>query len=456
MTMVIIALWRYRLNLRGFNKPSHVRIIVVGPTNCVVDETCVDVLHHVDCAVNIRDTSHSQLVQKVRELAANYGATNRRLCAFEKELQKAIAKIRFDLDIEGLLPEQLEQLLHLKDLRALTRRSGLTTVRHCILASQSQPDAWLERARIQIGGFPMFVKPVLHSTTCMHARHIACNEHDFLTWARGRTDGISPNVEYIVEECLQNGHEFTAMCSKAGLIGTVAMVDSQRTLFECARDQVPYAVEYLTAEQTRDIFPGIESFVMHTMKSVFNRSFPSLLFIRGYYKSHNSIYFVSTSLEPKSDSHRRLLHAARNSTAWEVAYLESLLGISQSSNNGECSSKEVGSQHHILVNFPTSEGVLLHQTSIPKRTAEIRVVWRVSEGEELYDCDTADSNILQVFLSHTDRTRLLQEVRELINETDITVDRLSAADKHSVCRRSHHLHPRSSLNQLARSCTTTD
>uniref|UniRef100_A0A914RZ48 Uncharacterized protein n=1 Tax=Parascaris equorum TaxID=6256 RepID=A0A914RZ48_PAREQ len=250
MTMVIIALWRYRLNLRGFNKPSHVRIIVVGPTNCVVDETCVDVLHHVDCAVNIRDTSHSQLVQKVRELAANYGATNRRLCAFEKELQKAIAKIRFDLDIEGLLPEQLEQLLHLKDLRALTRRSGLTTYNSL----------------------------------------------------KGRTDGISPNVEYIVEECLQNGHEFTAMCSKAGLIGvhlfslcnissTVAMVDSQRTLFECARDQVPYAVEYLTAEQTRDIFPGIESFVMHTMKSVFNRSFPSLLFIRGYYKV-GSLFFV--------------------------------------------------------------------------------------------------------------------------------------------------------------------
>lgn len=39
MTTVIIALWRYRLNLRGFNKPSHVRIIVVGPANCVVDET---------------------------------------------------------------------------------------------------------------------------------------------------------------------------------------------------------------------------------------------------------------------------------------------------------------------------------------------------------------------------------------------------------------------------------
>lgn len=49
----------------------------------------------MDCAINIRDANHSQLVQKVRELAANYGATNRRLCAFEKELQKAIAKIRF-------------------------------------------------------------------------------------------------------------------------------------------------------------------------------------------------------------------------------------------------------------------------------------------------------------------------------------------------------------------------
>ncbi|VDM39529.1 unnamed protein product [Toxocara canis] len=234
------------------------------------------------------------------------------------------------------------------------------------------------------------------------------------------------------------------------------MVDSRRTLFECVRDQVPYAVEYLSAEQTRDVFPGIESFVMHTMKLVFNRSFSSLLFIRGYYKSHNCIYFMSTSLEPKSDTHRRLLHAACNSTAWEVIYLESLLEIPQRMQNGEYSSKGEPRQHHIVINFPTSEGVLLHQTSIPKRTADIRVAWRVSEGEELYDCDTVDSNILQIFLSHSDRTRLLCEVREMIAEIDITVDRLCAADKHNVCHRSHHMRSRLSVNPLIRSSTTAD
>ncbi|VDK36006.1 unnamed protein product, partial [Anisakis simplex] len=107
------------------------------------------------------------------------------------------------------------------------------------------------------------------------------------------------------------------------------MFDCGRTLFECVRDQVPYAIEYLNADQTRDVFPGIESFVMHTIKSVFNRTFPSLLFIKGYYKSHNSIYFVSTSLEPKSDTHRRLLHSGCHSTAWEVTYLQSLLEVAE-------------------------------------------------------------------------------------------------------------------------------
>ncbi|VDK69637.1 unnamed protein product [Anisakis simplex] len=168
----------------GFRKPANVRIVVVGPSNCVVDESCVDVLHLVECPLSIRDVEHSQLVQKVRELAANYGSTSRRLCAFEKELQRAVAKIR-----------------------------------HCIMASQSQPDAWLERAIAQIGAFPMFLKPSASITSCMHTRHIARNEHDFLTWARARAVNVNPSGEYVVEECLQDGYEFTAMCSKAGLIG---------------------------------------------------------------------------------------------------------------------------------------------------------------------------------------------------------------------------------------------
>ena len=53
-------------------------------------------------------------------------------------------------------------------------------------------------------------------------------------------------------------------------------------------------------------------------------------------------------------------------------------------------------RYFMVINFPKVEGVLLHQTNIPRKEADIRVAWRVSEGEELYDCDSVDDNILQV------------------------------------------------------------
>lgn len=453
MTTVIIALWRHRLNLNGFSKPNDVRIVAVAPAQCIVDETCVDVLYQIEGPVNSRDQNHSQLIQKVRELASNYGTTKRRLCVFERELQKAITKIRFDLDIDGTLPEQFEQLIHLKELKLLTRRSGLTTAKHCSMPSPSQPDACVEKVRSHLGGFPIFIKPLVSSTTCMHTRHIARSEEELKSWAKARSMNMNHSVEYFAEESLENGYEFTAVCSKTGLIGTIATVDTHRTLFECVRDQTPYALEYLSVEQTRDILPGIESFVLQIMKSVFSRSIPSIIFVKGFYKGHNNIYFISASLEPRSDTHRRLFHAAHNSVGWEVKLLESI--IEPETKTGDRASKSTPGRHYMVVNFPTSAGILLHQTTIPKRSADIRVAWRTSEGEELYDCDTLDENIVQVFLSHSDRSRLLEEVSELITQTDITVDKLCLIDKHNVCRRPQHLHPRQT-GSLIRSCTTAD
>ena len=54
--------------------------------------------------------------------------------------------------------------------------------------------------------------------------------------------------------------------------------------------------------------------------------------------------------------------------------------------------------HFALINFPNCEGVLLHQTAIALRHfshSQMRLAWRVSEGEELLDADGLDDNVLQ-------------------------------------------------------------
>lgn len=48
-----------------------------------------------------------------------------------------------------------------------------------------------------------------------------------------------------------------------------------------------------------------------------------------------------------------------------------------------------------MINFPTTEGVLLHQTSIPKHNSQQRVIWRASEGDVMYDATHIDENVLQ-------------------------------------------------------------
>uniref|UniRef100_A0A915E9M6 Uncharacterized protein n=1 Tax=Ditylenchus dipsaci TaxID=166011 RepID=A0A915E9M6_9BILA len=89
----------------------------------------------------------------------------------------------------------------------------------------------------------------------------------------------------------------------------------------------------------------------------------------------------------------------------------------------------------------------------------MRVAWRVSEGEELLDSDGIDENVLQIFLSNSSRDELLVDVKDLVNNTDIAVDRL-CIDKRNMCHRANggnnSLRISNSGNQLVRSCTTAD
>lgn len=91
----------------------------------------IDVIHHVEGPITPRDQNHTVLMQKVRELCAALAGTSAStwLCVFERCLQREVAQIREEFDIEGPRPEQFDQLTRRKDIRAVCRRGGLTTLR---------------------------------------------------------------------------------------------------------------------------------------------------------------------------------------------------------------------------------------------------------------------------------------------------------------------------------------
>lgn len=66
--------------------------------------------------------------------------------------------------------------------------------------------------------------------------------------------------------------------------GIICTINAQHSLYENVRDQLPYALEYLNTEQTRDAFPGVESFVLHCLKSIFSKNMSGLIFVKGFYK----------------------------------------------------------------------------------------------------------------------------------------------------------------------------
>ncbi|CAJ0588022.1 unnamed protein product [Cylicocyclus nassatus] len=438
---IVIALWKHRLNLSKLQKPGNVRIFVVGPPRTLLDENNVDVYFQVESP--IKDHDHLQLLQKIRELCSMYAASQRRIVAFERSLQKAIARIRKELSIEGFYPEQLEQILSVRDAIHNPRKNGLATLRQCSLSGSPQPEPWLEVVRSQVGSFPVVVRSVQQQPP----QGILRTEKEFRQWFR--RNSTANCEEYVVQEFIDDGYEFTAFCTaKGGLLSCTASMESHRTILECIQSQSPYGLELFTVEQTRDILPGVESFVTQVLKATFSKSYTGAIFIKGFYKNHNDIFFLGFSLEPESETLRTLLDMS--AMPWETALIESHYE-DDIIKNGLVA---VPSIHQCVVNFPSAEGVLIHQTLIPKRsTSEMRVAWRCAEGQEMMDSISIDDNVVQVYLKNLDHDRLIQEAQDVMRNTDITIDRNVLLDRHSVCRRNlSRLNPR----DLIRSCTTAD
>lgn len=61
------------------------------------------------------------------------------------------------------------------------------------------------------------------------------------------------------------------------------------------------------------------------IKSVFPSPYLGLIFIRGYYKDHNEIFFLGFGLEPDSETARQL-YALPQSYPWEVLAINAQLG----------------------------------------------------------------------------------------------------------------------------------
>ncbi|PAV88950.1 hypothetical protein WR25_24384 [Diploscapter pachys] len=417
MRTIIIVLWKYRLSLSKYVPNPHVRLIVVAPQRMLCDERNIDVYYQVEPP--IRDHHHCQLIQKVRELCSMLATTDRRIVVFEKALQQPIAQIRMELDIEGMKPNELDRVLSIRNNHSVPRRNGFSTLRQCSLSGNPQPEHWLETVTSQ-------------------------------------RDSVSHNEQFVVEEYVENGHEFCSLfTAKRGLIGCIASTETHRAVLECIQNQQSYALEYLSANQTRDYLPGLESFSVQVIKSVFSSDYLGVLFIRGYYKDHNDIFLFGFSFEPDCETYRLL--CAQADCPWEDIAIESQFNLHENNKNGMKSASPPSSNkqiHSCVVNFPTAEGVLIHQATIPKRQSDIRVAWRVPEGQEMKNADTMDDNVLQVFLWGENRMQLLADCSHVLQYTDITIDKNILSDKHSACRK--NASNRLNAKELVRSCTTAD
>ncbi|CAI5452758.1 unnamed protein product [Caenorhabditis angaria] len=443
---IIIVLWKYRLNLFKWKKRENVRIIVVAPPRMLVDETNVDVYYQVEPP--IRDHDHCLLMNKVRELCSIFATSKRRLIVFERSLQRRISQIRRDMEIEGFLPDEMLPFLHSEEV--ITYRNGLSalSLRQCSLSGTPQPDSWAQAVQNQIGGFPAVVRPLRHH--CAHSVGFVRNENEFRKWFR-RNSSVHVNEHYLVHEYMQNGHEFSAICSHTdGLLGSISSLDTKRSVLEAIQHQKPYTLQSLSANQTRDVFPGLESFTLQVIRSVLPNGYIGVIFIRGYYKDHNEIFFQGLSLEPDSETSRQLF-AMPSSLPWEVMTINAQL---TESTKSEIEDADRDKTFYSVVNFPSAEGVLIHQTSIHKRSSEMRVSWRSAESGEMKDSDHLDDNVLQVFLWNQNRDELLADCEDVKNNTDITIDRNALNERHTLCRK--NIAARLNAREFVRSCTTAD
>lgn len=66
--------------------------------------------------------------------------------------------------------------------------------------------------------------------------------------------------------------------------------------------------------------------------------------------------------------------------------------------------------------------------------------------------------MVQIYVASTNRNQMLNDINDVIQKTDITIDKQSIIDKQNVCRRVRIEITRvsSSGNQLIRSCTTAN
>ncbi|KAF7638253.1 hypothetical protein Mgra_00002227 [Meloidogyne graminicola] len=497
----IIVLWRHKISFHGIKKPKGIRLIVIGPSNLLINEHNVDIIYNVDGPITSKDYNFVSLLQKVKEQCSALENTKRIIYTFERCLQRQIAQIREELGIEGLTVDKFDQLMHKQSVRAICKRNGLQTLKFCSFGLiQGKPDEWISHANNQIGNYPMLLRPVNVEQNCLHTLSIVKNNGELKNWikARPHSSNFASETDYLIEECLIDGFEFISIASlNIGLIGTFCSIDSHKPLICSVLSQQSYAIEYLNSEMTRDILPGVESFVMQTLKTVFIRSdiCSSLVFIKGFYKGHNAITFLSGSYELGKKSLTNLFTWANGGITWESISIQFILNNLNNNNEKEKEEKvkkkkilindlnnneiyknlllenglnENKNNYFALINFPNNEGVLLHQSSILLKaysTSKIRLAWRVSEGEELLDADGIDDNILQIFLTNTNRFELLRDVADLCRRIEIPIDRNSISGTERrlpICRRdlraiaASSSSPFNSRHQLIRSCTTTD
>ncbi|KAL7074654.1 hypothetical protein ACQ4LE_006012, partial [Meloidogyne hapla] len=327
----IIVLWRHRLSLHGIRKPKGIRLIVIGPSDLIINEQEVDVIHNVDGPITAKDHNFAALLLKAKEQCSALENVKRVICTFERCLQRQIAQIREELGIEGLTVDQFDQLMHRQSVRAICKRGGLQTLKFCSFGSvQGKPDEWVSHANSQVCNYPMLLRPVSVEQNCLHTLSIARNSNELKEWikARPHSSNFASETDYLVEECLMDGFEFICIASsRTGLIGTFCSIDSRKTLICSVLAQQSYSLEYLNSEMTRDILPGVESFVIQTLKTVFVRSdiWPPLVFIKGFYRGHNLITFLSGSYELGKKSLTNLFSWANEGKTWEVISIQCVL-----------------------------------------------------------------------------------------------------------------------------------
>ncbi|GMR58419.1 hypothetical protein PMAYCL1PPCAC_28614, partial [Pristionchus mayeri] len=451
MKTIIIVLCKYRLSLINMQKPSNVRVFVVTPPRLLIDEEGIDVIYQVETPVGDQDLT--PLLSKARELAQNFSITQVRVIAFEQSLQQPLAKMRYEMDIEGFTHEQLDVLSRLREASQITRRGGIATPKQTSFSGTSRPASWMESLPPKIGGFPLYVRPASGTTdagkSIVGVTRLE-NDDDLRMWIRRIYSSCSPSSNWVLEECYEDGLDFVAMCTAiSGLIYCVSTVDYERTMFESISTCKPYVLQVYSIDQTRDMLPGLESFVNQTTKALFANNYSGALFIRGFYKGHNDIFLMSVELQPSAETIRNLIAMPKESPGWETIALMSFFAT-------DASEFDFGTHSfNAVINVPSAEGLLMHQTMIPKRkTSSMRVAWRVAEFAEIKDADGIDGNVVQVFMSNSDNKRLTDEMKDVIGRLDIPIDRITLAERAAACRK--QLSRLGGAREFVRSCTTTD